>query len=197
MPALDTRAGFVWCTFFHTVSRRNAVIHSSAQTCRRDQREDERCGRITDTLIAHCRTGVITRAASAAGDRRVCRLLLDTDAGHLEEIHTLISKIYWSRPGLSGNTARDSGVTNPNQSGAISISITQHTNKNRVQPSGSDLLAVADRRTLRDCSRVWYRRNQAFDVYCISVERDSIVALRRRNYRVCCFMRRPMVGACC
>ena len=39
MPALDTRAGFVWCTFFHTISRRNAVIHSSAQTCRRDRSE--------------------------------------------------------------------------------------------------------------------------------------------------------------
>jgi hypothetical protein len=184
MPALDTRAGFVWCTFFHTVSRRNAVIHSSAQTCHRDQREDERCGRITDTLIAHCRTGVITRAALAAGDRRTCRLLLDTDAGRLEEIHPLIATTYWSESWAFGHYRPRLVRDEPEPKRHYLDILTQHINKNRVQPSGSDLLVVADGRALSDCPPVWYKRNRASDMCYISMERDSNAALCRRNYRV-------------
>ena len=88
MPALDMRAGFVSCTFFHTASRRNAVIHSSAQTCRRDQRKDESC---TDKSIIHCRTGVITRAAPA-------QAVLRKSTAHRRDL-------CGAYRGLTGNTA--------------------------------------------------------------------------------------------
>jgi hypothetical protein len=135
-------------------------------------------------LIARYRAGVITRAAPAPVDRRACRLLLDTDAGSLKEIHLLSAKNYWCEPWAFGHYRPRLGLTNPNQSDTSWTSFTQHTNKNRVQPSGSDLLAVADRRALSDCPRVWYRRNQTSDMCYISVERDSNAALCRRNYRV-------------
>jgi hypothetical protein len=64
------------------------------------------------------------------------------------------------------------------------IAFTHYTDKNRVQQSGSVLFAVADQQALRDSPRMWYERNQAFDVYCISAERDSNAALRQRDHRV-------------
>jgi hypothetical protein len=184
MPAHHARAGCIWCAFFRTASRRSAVIRSSNQSCRRHQREDGRCERIPDRLIAHDRVCVITCAAPAAVDRRVCRLPLNTEAGGLEEIQAFIAEPYCCEAWACVQYHPRPGLANPNQSAAIWPSFTHHTHKNRVQQSGSNLLAVADRRVLRDCPDVWYERNQAFDVYCINAERDSNAASRRRDNRV-------------
>lgn len=91
MPAPHARAGCIWCAFFRTVSRRSAVIRSPTQICCCHQREDGRCERSSNSLIAHDRTCAIRDAAPATGDHRVCSFPRNTGASGREKIHAFIT----------------------------------------------------------------------------------------------------------
>jgi hypothetical protein len=103
----------------------------------------ERCGVITDTMIARHLGGVIALAAPAAVDGRAHLLPLDIDAGGIDAIQALLAEAARRKLWAFGQYCRRDGVAEAEQRGYVWLPFDTLADAQRLQALGAQLIAAA------------------------------------------------------
>jgi hypothetical protein len=145
MPDSDRRVEYFRRAFLRHTPRRHALMLAPAVATRLGQKYMERCGVITDTMIARHLGGAISLAAPAAVDGRAYLLPLDIDAGGIDAIQALIAEAARRKLWAFGQYCRRDGLAETDQRGYVWLPFDTLADAQRLQALGAQLIAASSR----------------------------------------------------